>query len=137
MECGSKDECECDKKYEEVNGECVKEDKGGSGEAGGAVAASKALSEEDQAVLDCYEGKDGAKKALDTNDEKKAEENLKKLECGVEDSDKKCVEECIKEIKRDCRDDLNDSGSGSGDDDCKDLADDFVKCLEEDCYPAE
>ena len=116
---------------------CVpKEDNGGSGGDGGAVAASKVLSDEDQAVLNCYEGKD-TEDALDTDDEKKAEQNLKALDCGVDESDEDCVLGCIKKIGRKCKDHLNGSGSGSGDDDCKKLADDFVKCLEEDCYPAE
>lgn len=138
MECGSKDKCECDKKYEEVDGKCVKEDTGGSGEA---VSAAQAVpSRTDQTVLDCLDHKDRAKDALDEDDEDKVEENLLKLikTCAVDKSDKECVEECIEKIVKECKDDLKGSKDGTGGskdyDDCKHLDNDLIKCLDRDCY---
>jgi hypothetical protein len=132
MEC-KKDKCECDKKYVELDGECVKEDTGG--DAAPAQAAAKTLTEAEQDVLDCFDN--GAEAALDDDDDKKVKENLADLFTGcealIDTDDQACVEKCIEKIGKKCEDDLDGSGSGSGDDDCKHLDDDLIKCLE-DCY---
>jgi hypothetical protein len=77
---------------------------------------------------------------LDEDDEDDVAVNLLSLisstdpdGCGVAAAQLECVEGCNAEIVEDCEDILNPSGSGSGDDDCKDLDDDLIKCLE-DCY---
>jgi hypothetical protein len=140
----SKDECECEKDYKVVKGECVpKEDTGSGGDAATAQATVASRNAVDQAVIDCFDDNDGAKKALDEDDEDDVKENLLELitTCAVDDSDKDCVLECIEDIVNECEDDLKDSGDGAGGskdyDDCKHLDGDLVKCLEKDCYPAE
>lgn len=146
MECdgsGSKDKCVCDNKYVEVDGECVREDTGGSGEAGGAAATAKVLTTEEEAELECL--KDGAKDALDEDDEDDVEENLDDLisltepdGCEVtQEPQLTCVKDCNDEIVDDCKRALRNSGnsaSGSHDyDDCEHL-DNRLKHCYEDCY---
>jgi hypothetical protein len=112
-------------------------DTGGSGEAAAAAQVAASRTPEDQAVVECFE--EHAKDEMDDDDEDKVEENLLGLItfCAVDASDHECVEKCIEDIVKKCDDDLNPSGSGSGDDDCKHLDDDLIKCLKDDCYPAE
>jgi hypothetical protein len=133
MECSSKDKCVCDKKYVEVDGECVpKEDAGGSGEA----ATAKVLTTEEEEELECL--KDGAKDSLKEDDEDDVEDNLADLldGCGVAVAQLACVNDCNAEIVDDCKSDLKNSGNSNPShdyDDCEHLDNDLKHCYE-DCY---
>ena len=131
----------CEKDFEEDDGECVpKDDNGGSGGDGGAVATAKELTTEEEAELECL--KDGAKDALDEDKEKDVADNLAILisdepdGCGVAAAQLTCVKDCNDEIVDDCKRDLRNSGNSNPShdyDDCEHLDNDLKHCYK-DCY---